>query len=185
MKLKSIVVLIIALNLQCISQKKIYLEKDLLFPPPATQSASFKNCSAMHAGASTWGQISPGFTVMHEHLKIQNCAAVPWHGICHNFHVLIWTQRMISLTFKAEMLTFSSTLLFLYIYIYMCVCVYTWFALCKTGNEYSTMHKGERGLSTGQRSIFPQLFQLDLQKHNLILGDPYATVSLYWKFCTS
>lgn len=73
MKLKSIIFLIISLNLKHILlKKKMYLEKDILFPPPTTQSASFKNCSTMHAAASTWGQISPGFTAMHQHLKIQN-----------------------------------------------------------------------------------------------------------------
>jgi len=142
----------------------------------------------MHAAASTWGQISPGFTILHQHLKIQNCAAVPWHGVCHNFHVLIWTQQMISLTFRAEMLPFSSYYFFICIYVCMCasVCVYiyiliyTWFAVCKTGYEYSTVHKRERGLSTGQRTILPQLFQLDFQKHNFVLGD--TTVSPFWKF---
>lgn len=146
----------------------------------------------MHATASTWGQISPGFTVMHQHLKIQNRTAVPWHGICHNFHVLIWTQQTISLTFKAEILLFFEFYfifisIYTHMYVYICVCVFvyirTWFALCKTGYEYSTMHRGERGLRTGQRTILPQLFQLDLQKHSLILEEAYTTVSPYWKFC--
>lgn len=154
---KLIIFLIIALNLQHISQKKIYLKKDVLFPPPTTQSASFKNCSAMHAAASTWGQISPGFTVMHQHLKIQNCAAVPWHGICHNFHVLIWTQQMISLTFKAEMLTFLSFLSFLYIYICVCVCVciYTWLLSLRLAMNTALCTKEKGSWVQGRGPSFP------------------------------
>lgn len=80
MKLKSISFLIMAVTYNIFhthTRTEVYLEKDLLFPPSTTQSESFKNCSAKHAVASTWGQTSPGFTVMHQHLKIQNCTAVP------------------------------------------------------------------------------------------------------------
>lgn len=61
--------------------------------------------------------------------------------------------------------------------------MYIYIICSNSGYEYSTMHKGGRGPSTGQRSVLPQVFQPDLQKHNLILGEAYTTVPSHWKFC--